>query len=154
MDLIPYFWIIFGLMLILIEFFTTSFFILWFGISALIVGITVLVYPHAMDSFVIQLTYWIIASVITIVLWFKAFKPASKLRQINAGLNSGEIIGETGVLVKVPTAHRPGSIRFTVAMFGKTEWQCTAKNNHELRMGDSVVVKGVENNLLLVDAVE
>jgi membrane protein implicated in regulation of membrane protease activity len=73
MELVWWHWMILGLGLGLLELVVPSFFIIWFGLGALLVGVALLVAP-ALDFTTQIVVLWTAASVAMTVLWFRVFR--------------------------------------------------------------------------------
>ena len=65
-------WIVGGVVLMLAELAVASFFVIWFGLGALLVGLLMLLIPTL--SLTAQLATWTIASLAMVALWFRVFK--------------------------------------------------------------------------------
>jgi membrane protein implicated in regulation of membrane protease activity len=68
-----WYWVVAGIILTLMELVVPSFFILWFGLGAVLVGLLLLVAPEF--PLTGQILLWTIASVTMTVLWFRFFQP-------------------------------------------------------------------------------
>ena len=90
MDLAWWHWMVLGLALGLLELAVPSFFIIWFGLGALLVGVAMLTAPGI--AFSGQVMLWTAASVAMTVLWFKVFRREDgKTRVGQDGVAVGEI---------------------------------------------------------------
>ncbi len=67
-EVLYWYWMVLGLILIVAEIFIPSFTILWFGIGAMLVGMTMLVVDI---SFTIQVLLWTLFSITSTILWFR-----------------------------------------------------------------------------------
>ena len=102
MELAWWHWLVLGLGLGLLELLVPSFFIIWFGLGALLVGLAMMVLPEL--SFTTQVALWTVASVAMTVLWFKVLRgDADKTRSGRAD----EALGEIGVLVRAVFVDKP-----------------------------------------------
>lgn len=146
MNIQPWQWLIFGLVLMILEIFVPTFFLLWFGLSAVIISLFAWIIGMSLTISVIA---WLILSVIICILWFKFIQPHIKNRT-TAGLGGSVIIGEIGILTHVPTPDRLGKVRFSVPMVGSDEWACRAVDGETLNAGDRVIVTAVLGNELVV----
>lgn len=140
-------WVVFGLGLGLVELVVPSFFIIWFGLGALLVGIAMLAAPTL--GFSAQILLWTAASVAMTVLWFRVFrKDANKTRSGQADAALGEI----GVLVRAveplgaESAH--GEVRFQKPVMGSDVWPCVG--DEAIAAGERVKVLAVNGQLLKV----
>ena len=147
MDLAWWHWMVLGLALVLLELAVPSFFIVWFGLGALLVGVAMLVMPGL--AFSGQMLLWTAASVAMTMLWFKVFRRGDgKTRSGQAN----EAIGEIGILVSAvaplgPTSAR-GEVRFQKPVMGSEVWPCLA--DEALSAGERVRVLAVDGQLLKV----
>ncbi|MBU4262251.1 MAG: NfeD family protein [Proteobacteria bacterium] len=138
-------WLVFGMVLIIAEMFIPSFTIFWFGLGGLIVGGALWLIPALSLSW--QLFLWAVASSLFTFLWFKFFKPLMTDRT-KAGISREAILGETGLVVKIPMEKNEGIVRFTTPVLGSDEWPfiCEEKVNP----GDRVFIKDISGNTLIV----
>ncbi len=141
-------WIVFGVLLVLSEIALTTFFILWFGVAAIIVGGILFFTPSLALSW--QIFIWTLLSSLLAVAWFKYLKPLS-IDRTKAGLSREAIVGEIGQVISVPGEERRGRMRFPAPILGTDEWQIISSEN--LAIGDRVRVKDVSGNSLLVEKV-
>lgn len=146
MNIQPWQWLIFGLVLMILEIFVPTFFLLWFGLSAVIISLFAWMIGMSLTVSVIA---WLILSVIICILWFKFIQPHIKNRT-TAGLGGSVIIGEIGMLTHAPTPDRLGKVRFSVPKVGSDEWACRAVDGEMLNAGDRVIVTAVLGNELVV----
>lgn len=140
-----WYWLVFGMILVLLELAVPSFTILWFGLGALIVGGLLLLAPGLGLSW--QILVWILASTAFAVFWFRVLKPRMTDRT-NSGISREAVLGETAMVTRLPEGERRGEIRFPVPMLGSDTWPfiCTDK----VVIGDRVVVQEISGNTLLV----
>lgn len=137
-------WIVGGIVLILAELAIPSFFIIWFGLGALLVGLLALTLPDL--SLTAQLAIWTVASAAMVVLWFRVFKPSFHKTRI--GMAEGEVIGEIGLLVSAVAPFERGKVRFQRPVLGSEEWVCLADT--AIAAGERVKVVAVEGSFLKV----
>lgn len=147
MDLAWWHWMVLGLALGLLELAVASFFIVWFGLGALMVGAAMLVFPDM--AFGTQVLWWTVASVLMTVLWFQVFRrDANKTRSGQAD----EALGEIGVLVRTAEPLGVGSgrgeVRFQKPVMGSDVWPCIA--DEAIAAGERVRVLAVDGQLLKV----
>jgi membrane protein implicated in regulation of membrane protease activity len=138
-------WVVFGVLLMLGEIALTSFFILWFGVAAILVGIILFFAPELSLSW--QVFIWTLLSSLLALLWFKYLKPMS-IDRTKAGLSREMIVGEVGQVISTPMDERRGRLRFPAPILGSDEWEIISAE--ELREGDRVRVKDVSGNTLVV----
>jgi membrane protein implicated in regulation of membrane protease activity len=141
-----WYWLVFGMLLIIAEIFIPSFTIFWFGLGAIIVGGLLFFIPNL--SFSWQLFTWAVASCLFTLLWFKFFKPLMSDRT-KAGISREAILGESGQVVKIPAEKRHGIVRFTTPLLGSDEWPFICEG--AVNPGDRVYVKDISGNTLIVE---
>jgi inner membrane protein len=137
----------FGLILMLAELAIGSFFIFWFGLGGLLVGLVVLLFP--LLSFTFQLLTWTVASLLFVVLWFKVFKP-NTLRT-RAGMSKDQFSGEIGLVTRPIRTFEKGLVQFQRPILGDEKWEALA--DQEIPAGERVRVVEVEGNLIRVQPV-
>lgn len=147
MELAWWHWMVLGLGLGLTELVVPAFFIIWFGLGALLVGIAMLAAPGM--AFSTQILLWTAASVAMTVLWFRVLrKDGGKTRSGQAN----EVLGEVGVLVRAvePLGVAPvqGEVRFQKPILGADVWPCLA--DEAIAAGERVRVLAVDGQFLKV----
>jgi membrane protein implicated in regulation of membrane protease activity len=143
MDLAWWHWMILGLGLGLAELAVASFFVIWFGLGAILVGLVLLVAPGI--GFTAQMLLWTIASAALTALWFKVFSRfADKTRSGQAA----EALGEIGILVRAVEPFQKGEIRFQKPVMGAEVWTCLA--DEVIAAGQRVRVVAIDGQLLKV----
>jgi inner membrane protein len=144
--LLYWYWLVFGMVLIIAELFVPSFTIFWFGLGAILVAGILLVLPDLAVSW--QLFVWAIASCILTFLWFKFIKPLMADRT-KAGISREAILGESGQVISIPVQEKRGMVRFTTPLLGTDEWPFICEQ--DLEVGDRVMVKDISGNTLIVE---
>ncbi len=139
-------WIVGGIGLVIAELVIPSFFIIWFGLGALLVGLLMLAIDLSPTA---HLGVWSIASLAMVVLWFRVFKQS--FVKTRAGTADGEVIGEIGLLVSAVAPFERGKVRFQRPVLGSEEWVCLADS--AIAAGDRVRVVAVEGSFLKVSKV-
>jgi hypothetical protein len=147
-EILPWHWIVFGIALMISEIFLGTFFILWFGAAAVVVGALLFFVPTL--SMTWQILLWTILSSALALGWFKYLKPLS-IDKTKAGLSKEAITGEVGQVLVVPTAEKRGKLRFPAPILGADEWIIISED--ELELGDRVGVVDVSGNSLIVKKV-
>ena len=141
-------WIVFGIALMLSEIFIGSFFIVWFGAAAVVVGLLILPLPNMSGT--AQLVIWAISSASFSLAWFKLIKPLN-IDKTKAGLSKEALLGEIGQVLQVPSGDKRGKVRFPAPVLGSDEWLIIS---HEtVSMGDRVSVVDLSGNALIVKKV-
>ena len=142
-----WYWIVGGFVLILAELAIPSFFLIWFGLGALLIGLLMLALPDI--SLTTQLALWTVASLAMVLLWFRVFKQS--FRKTRVGSAEGETIGEIGLLVSAIAPFERDKVRFPRPVLGSEEWVCLA--DVEIAAGQRVKVIAVEGSFLKVGKV-
>jgi|TARA_B100000795_G_C22760240_1_gene423279 membrane protein implicated in regulation of membrane protease activity len=141
-------WIVVGFMLILSEIFLGSFFIIWFGVSALSVGVAMLTIPNMSEA--AQIIIWAFASLMFALGWFKFVKPLSR-DNTKAGLSKEALLGQIGQVLDPPNGEKFGMLRFPAPLLGSDEWLIISQD--DLTVGDRVSVIDLSGNSLIVTRV-
>jgi membrane protein implicated in regulation of membrane protease activity len=136
-------WIVGGIVLVLAELVIPSFFIVWFGLGALLTGLLTLAFELSPTA---QLATWTLASLAMVVLWFRVFKQS--FVKTRAGTADGGVIGEIGLLVSAVAPFERGKVRFQRPVLGSEEWVCLA--DAAIAAGERVKVVAVEGSFLKV----
>ncbi|MDR2881268.1 MAG: NfeD family protein [Azoarcus sp.] len=137
-------WIVGGIVLALLELVVPSFFMLWFGLGALLVGLLLLVAPGF--PLAGQILLWAIASTAMTVLWFRVFSRIKSKTRI--GTAEGDIIGEIGLLTADAAPFKRGKVRFQRPILGTEEWPCIS--DVEIAVGTRVRLVSVEGSFLKI----
>ncbi len=137
-------WIVGGILLMLSELAITSFYIIWFGLGALLVGLLMLLMPDI--SLTVQVAVWTLASLTMVVLWFRVFKQSRHKTLV--GTAGGEVLGEIGLLVGAVAPFERGKVRFQRPVLGSEEWVCLA--DAAIAAGERVKVVAIEGSYLKV----
>ena len=136
-------WIVGGIVLVLAELVIPSFFIVWFGLGALLTGLLTLAFELSPTA---QLATWTLASLAMVGLWFRVFKQSFVKTRV--GTADGEVIGEIGLLVSAVAPFERGKVRFQRPVLGSEEWVCLA--DAAIAAGERVKVVAVEGSFLKV----
>lgn len=144
-EVLPWHWIVFGIVLMISEIFFATFFILWFGAAAVIVGALMYLVPEL--SMTWQVLLWTVFSSVFALGWFKYLKPLS-VDKTKAGLSREAIVGEVGQVLVVPMGEKRGKLRFPAPVLGADEWLIISQD--DLQTGDRVSVIDVSGNALIV----
>ncbi|RUM76522.1 MAG: NfeD family protein [Sulfurovum sp.] len=113
-------WIVFGIVLLILEMMTGTFFMLGLGLSAVIVGIIAYFTPL---SFSTELILWIVLSILAILAWVKWIKDKSVS---NSGQSNYTLDTLGTVSEKIQPNHR-GKVIFDAPVLGNTSWHASAK---------------------------
>lgn len=137
-------WAVLGIGLIIAELAVPAFFIVWFGLGALLVSLVVLVAPSL--GLTAQLLTWTVASVAMVVIWFRIFKPG--MHKTRVGMSDSNIVGEVGMLTRDVEPYQKGQVRFQKPLVGSEIWECIA--DEAIKSGERVKVLGIEGSFLKV----
>lgn len=113
-------WIVFGITLLILDMTMGTFFILGLGVAAIIVGV---IDTLVSTSFTVELTIWMILSILAIAAWFKWFRepPITESGQSNYRLDT------LGIVMEDIQPHSRGKVTFDSPVLGNTSWHATAK---------------------------
>ena len=137
-------WAVLGIGLIIAELAVPAFFIVWFGLGALLVSLIVLVAPSL--GLTAQLLTWTVASVAMVVIWFRIFKPG--MHKTRVGMSDSNIVGEVGMLTRDVEPYQKGQVRFQKPLVGSESWECIS--DEVIKSGERVKVLGIEGSFLKV----
>ncbi|WP_115720253.1 NfeD family protein [Gallaecimonas mangrovi] len=145
-DLQYWHWLVFGMILLMVEIFLTSFTVFWFGLGALVVSAVLAFFPALSHPW--QVGLWAISSVLFTLLWFRYFKPMMRDKS-KAGNASEAIKGESGLVIAVPVGDKRGVARFTTPLMGDDEWPFICQS--DVAIGDRIFVLEMSGNTLIVE---
>ncbi|WP_250658075.1 NfeD family protein [Alkalimarinus coralli] len=137
-------WLVFGILLAGAEIFAPSFFLLWLGVSAVLVGAI---------GYFINLTFsgeiilWGIFSLASLIIWFKLIAPSMKNKSLS-GMSREALIGQEGTITEFNQSVSKGRLRFSAPIVGNDEWGFRCEEM--LNVGDRAVVTDVSGNDLIV----
>ena len=137
-------WIVLGLCLAMAELAVPAFFIIWFGIGAIGVGIALLIAPNL--AVATQVVMWAGLSVILVGVWFRYLKPRTMTA---VGTSAASVAGEVGILVADISPDSRGQVRFQKPILGSDVWECYADN--KIKAGERVRVLAVEGSFIKVE---
>lgn len=137
-------WMVLGLVLAMAELAVPAFFIIWFGIGAIGVGLALLFAPDLAIS--TQMLLWAALSLALVAVWFRHFRPRTVT---SVGTSAASVPGETGVLVNDLAPETRGHVRFQRPILGSDLWECYADT--KIKAGERVRVVAVEGNFMKVE---
>ena len=140
-----WYWIVLGLCLVMSELVVPAIFVIWFGIGALLVGVSLLVMP--MLGMAVQLMLWAGLSTLLVIFWFRYLKPKTVSL---AGSSSAQALGEVGLLVSDLCPDSRGQVRFQKPVLGSDLWECYAET--PIKAGERVRVVKIEGHFIKVEA--
>ncbi|WP_416424896.1 NfeD family protein [Pseudomonas sp. App30] len=113
-------WIALGVALAVLELFTATFFILWFAVGAVLIGVVALVVPAV--ALGTQIVSWVLLSSLIALVWLKFFRK----RRPETRWSVDEVLGEVGLLTVAVAPFQKGRVRFQKPILGAEEWACVA----------------------------
>jgi len=137
-------WIVVGVLLAAVEMFVPTFFMLWLGVSAIVVGLLSLVIPM---SFAVQMLVWGLLSLVCLVIWFMFVSPKMKDRT-KSGMAMEALHGKIGTVLEYQQSSSRGLLRFSAPLLGEDEWRFICEQ--PLNPGDKVAVLDTSGNDLIV----
>lgn len=138
-------WIVLGIALVIAELVVPAFFVVWFGLGALLVGVLLVLLPGL--GVTVQVSLWTLASLAMVMLWFRVFKRSDYKTRI--GQSDGDTIGEIGLVSKAAAPFERGRVRFQKPLLGSEEWECVV--DEPVAVGVRVRVVAVEGSFLKVE---
>jgi membrane protein implicated in regulation of membrane protease activity len=138
-------WVVLGMCLSIAELAIPAFFIIWFGIGAIVIGLLLLVAPDL--GFASQLVIWAVVSSLLVLFWFRYLRPRTMTA---VGTSAANVTGEIGVLVSDLCPNSRGQVRFQKPILGADAWECYAEEN--IKAGERVRIVVVEGNYIKVEA--
>lgn len=120
MELVWWHWIALGLLLIAAEMFAPAFYLLWFGLGALLTGLVVAVLPL---GFVAQILLWTVASVVMVAAWLKFFRNPNRTA---SGQAKEGALGVVGLVTRAVGDMGQGEILFQRPVLGADRWPVVA----------------------------
>lgn len=143
-ELEPWHWAAFGLLLSLVEIFLPSFVFLLIGLAAIATG--AVAYFVDLPTYQEILIFAIMSAVDTLV-WFKIVKP-----KIGDMSSSDDLQTQMSALLGYVTfntqANQVGKLRFNIPVEGKEVWDYRCESS--LKLGDTVRVIQIEDPHLLI----
>jgi len=122
-------WIAFGLLLMIAELALGSFFIFWFGLGGVLVGLLLFVPALSLTA---QIVAWAAASVLFVVLWFRYLKP-HKLKT-RVGISTEQFASEVGLVTREIRPFQKGQVQFQKPILGDDKWEALA--DHPIAAGE------------------
>lgn len=137
-------WFVLGIGFVLLELSTLSFYVLLFGLGALVVAATTYLFPDLPVP--AQLALFSMSSAAAVVSWLVVQRHRRSSVQIDKA--QVEFLGETGLLVKPIGADQVGLVRFQRPVMGEDEWRCIA--SEPIPAGSRVRIEKVHESVLTV----
>jgi membrane protein implicated in regulation of membrane protease activity len=137
-------WGAIGLILLAVEMATGTFYILWFGVSALSVAIATWLFPGIPHA--LQFVMFASLSLSSLAIWRLNYKKTETHHRV--GQAQGEEIGRTGTVIEACSPAQNGKIRFTQGLMGSREWPAVSED--AIEAGSNATVSAVEGNALRI----
>lgn len=145
MELFWWHWVALGLVLVALEMLVPTFFLMWFGMGALLTGMLVLVLPL---GFAPQLVLWALASLAMMGAWIKWFRNPDRTR---AGQAKEGVLGLVGLVTRPVTETGEGEILFQRPVLGADRWPIVA--DQPISAGDKARIVDVLGQTLKVEKI-
>jgi membrane protein implicated in regulation of membrane protease activity len=142
MELAWWHWIALGLVLVALEIFVSTFFILWFGLGAVLTGVVLAVLPL---SFTVQILLFTASSAVMTFLWFRYFKNPDRT---TSGQAKKKALGARGLVTRGVTEMEEGEILFQRPVLGADRWPAVA--DEPIAAGEKAVVVDVLGQTLKI----
>ena len=143
-NLLWWHWIAFGLVLLTLEIFSGTFLMLGLGVSAIVVGVIEILFPMTLE---IQLTLWLVLSIISIAWWFKYMRDNAR----DETGQSNYTLETQGTVTKSIKPNSRGEVKFDLPVLGNTRWIATSKE--ELNINTRVKIVEVKGQLIEVASI-
>ena len=140
-------WGAIGLILLAVEMATGTFYVLWFGVSALSVAIAIWIFPDIPRA--MQFAMFATLSISSLAIWKLNYKKHETHSRV--GQAQGEEIGRIGTIIETCSPAQNGKIRFMQGLMGSREW--TAISDETIEAGSDATVVAVEGNALRVSKI-
>ena len=137
-------WLMFGLVLIILEAVTGTFYLICFGVAAMLVA--ALTYFFDL-GFIGQLIAFAGISPLVLKVLLSKFK--KNKTDLKVGQSEGEAIGKLGHIVGDVNPMNNGIIHFGTAIMGSKSWLVISEET--IKIGEAARVIGIEGNYLRVE---
>ena len=122
MELVWWHWVVLGLGLIALEMLAPAFYLIWFGLGALLTGLVATVLPL---GFTAQWVIWSLSSALMVGVWMKFFRNPNRTR---AGQAKEGALGLVGLVTRPvgELGQGQGEILFQRPVLGSDRWPVVA----------------------------
>lgn len=129
------FWLVLGLIMVMVELFTGTLYFLWFGLGAMATAVISSIFP---DNIWLQL---IVAAAIVLILCLATPKFAKKFAHKSPGYKEDkyDLAGKKGIVVAPIHPNASGVVKIV----GHGEWTAVSEESETIAEGTDVVVKAV-----------
>jgi membrane protein implicated in regulation of membrane protease activity len=128
-------WAILGLALLGAEILSSTFYLLWFGVAALVVALLLWLIPAM--PLTLQLFLFAFLSLGSLAVWRRYYKKTSA--DLRIGQSQGDEIGRVGTIIEAVGPKQSGRIRFAQGVMGSREWEAIADEDIEAGAEASIV---------------
>ncbi len=137
-------WGALGLVLLGVEMATGTFYVVWFGVAALCVAVTMMAFPNTLLT--LQFVMFAALSIGSLTVWKFNYKKTETHSRV--GQAQGEEIDRVGTVTIDVSPTKTGKISFVQGVMGSREW--TAVSNETIEVGVEASVVAVEGNVLRI----
>jgi len=137
-------WGAIGLILLGVEMWTGTFYVLWFGVAALFLAVVMGLNPELNKA--AQFALFAALSLGSLAIWRLNYKKNAVDTRL--GQARGEEIGRIGIVIEACSANQEGKISFTQGVMGSRIW--SAISDESLDVGSSAKIVAVEGNTLRI----
>jgi len=130
--------------LLAIEMATGTFYILWFGVAALIIALMMAAFPATPVA--LQFFLFAVISIASLTVWKLNYKKTSTDSRV--GQSQGDEIGRVGTITKKVSARHTGLIEFAQGVMGSRTWPVVS--DEEIEPGAEAMITAIEGNSLRV----
>lgn len=136
-------WLALGLLLITAEVFVPSFFLLWFGISAMVIAFIIAFTPL---HWAVAVLIWLVLAGALAWLYFKVYPKHGRSR---AGLGGKSVVGQTGMVIGAFDGQHAGLVRFNIPLLGASEWAFKSFDGTPIESGARVAIIDIIGNEMI-----
>jgi inner membrane protein len=138
-------WGILGLILLAVEMATGTFYILWFGVSALCMSLALLIFPQIHID--LQFFMFGALSLSSLAIWKLHYK-RNATNDLRVGQSQGDEVGRVGTIIEPVSNKQNGRIEFAQGVMGSRVW--TAISSETLEAGAEAEIVAIVGNALQV----
>lgn len=141
-------WAILGLALLGAEILSSTFYLLWFGVAALVVALLLWLIPAM--PLTLQLFLFAFLSLGSLAVWRRYYKKTST--DLRIGQSQGDEIGRVGTIIETVGPKQSGRIRFAQGVMGSREWEAIA--DEDIEAGAEASIVEIAGNSLRVKRIQ
>jgi inner membrane protein len=144
LGLVPFFWIIVGIMLVGLEMVIPGFIIFFFGAGGIITGIISLIFGGLSSNFLLQAGIWVGSSVLSLVFLRKYLSKVFTGTLFNQTREKEQVLGASAEVISEITPEQAGRIKFQ-----GTSWNAISYTE-TLKVGEKVEIISKEGSTFVV----